>query len=807
MSIIKAAGSGEVSTGFYPYGIDQSLRFEDGSSAYLNRTPAAGNRKTWTYSFWVKKGNNNVLGHMLWGGGTAIGSGTPDQNATIIRFASDNKLLIYSNDSDSASLNLTTTQVFRDVGTWMHLLVAFDTTQSTNSNRIKLYVNGSQVTSFSTETYPSQNYETHINENNIVHIIGCKLGPNPEYFYDGYLSDINFVDGQALDPTSFGEAKDGTWIPKSYSGSYGTNGFHLDFNGNSNDTSGNSNNWTANNISAHDYVPDSPTNNFAVFNPLRKRGTVTYSEGNLQSLLGAAANTSAVGSFAVTSGKWYFEARIAATTGNVLSIGVEQSATAEASISAFSSTAVSYYGNNGNKYVSGTASAYGASYTSGDVVGVAFDLDSVTQTIEFFKNGTSQGSINLPLGSDWQPILTNGTGTGTQTFVTNFGQDSTFSGATTAGGNADGNGIGDFAYAPPSGYLALCTANLPTPSIVDGSEYFNTVLYTGNESSRSITGVGFSPDFVWFKARNAAIGHLVYDTVRGAAKYLQTVSTSVEGTGADSQTSFDSDGFSLGADTSTTGVNQDSTTYVAWNWKAGTSFSNSAGTNGATIASSGSVNTDAGFSIVSFDFQSTGNQTIGHSLGVQPSMIIMKSRDSSADAWWVYHESLGASNYLRLNSTNNSSPNSGVWSTTPTNQVFTIGSLMTTSNYGTAQIAYCFANSDIIKVGSYTGNGSTDGPMVFTGGKPAWIMWKRTDSSTGGEWVIQDTTRREFNPVNVSLYPNLSNAEATGETFRVQDTLSNGFKLRSSAAQCNASGGTYIYLCILETPLKHSNAR
>jgi hypothetical protein len=217
-----------------------------------------------------------------------------------------------------------------------------------------------------------------------------------------------------------------------------------------------------------------------------------------------------------------------------------------------------------------------------------------------------------------------------------------------------------------------------------------------------------------------------------------------------------------------------------------------------------SANTTSGFSVVSFNFESTGNKTIGHGLNAIPKMIIMKSRDSSADAWWVYHNSIGASNYLRLNSTNASSANSGVWSTTPTNQVFTIGSLMTTSNYGTSQIAYCFADVEgFSKFGSYTGNSSADGPFVYTGFKPAFVMIKRTDST--GNWLIHDSEREQYNPVNATLYPNLSTAElGSGGLI---DFLSNGFKKTYNDSDSNASGATYIYMAFAENPFKNSLGR
>jgi hypothetical protein len=395
--------------------------------------------------------------------------------------------------------------------------------------------------------------------------------------------------------------------------------------------------------------------------------------------------------------------------------------------------------------------------------------------------------------------------------VFNFGQDSTFSGATTAGGNTDANGIGDFKYAPPTGFLALCSANLPTPTIIDGSEHFNTVLYTGDDSTQAITGVGFgsAPDLTWIKNRAAASTHRLYNSLTyggpvsagSTTNYLASNSTSVETASASTLISFDSDGFTVhGSGNDTNDLTE---TYTAWNWKAGgTAVSNTDG----SITSQVSANVAAGFSIASYS--GTGSAaSFGHGLATEPSMVIVKGRNVVVD-WVVYHKDLGKDKFLYLNGTNAVGTISNYWGAGGvTNSV--VGLNTYSGNNGSYDyIAYCFADVEgFSKAGSYTGNGSADGPFVYTGFRPSWIMWKRTDSSTGGEWVIQDTTRREFNPVDVSLYPNLTNAEATGETFRVQDTLSNGFKLRSSAAQCNASGGTYIYLAFAEVPFKVANAR
>ena len=330
---------------------------------------------------------------------------------------------------------------------------------------------------------------------------------------------------------------------------------------------------------------------------------------------------------------------------------------------------------------------------------------------------------------------------------------------------------------------------------MDGSEHFNTVLWTGTSATQSITGFNHTPELLWTKARSNASNHGIIDIVRGTNKLLFADDTSAEYTQAIID-SFDSDGFTTTIASSL--INLNGYTYAGWGWKAGgTAVSNTDG----SITSQVSANVDAGFSIVSYT--GTGSvATIGHGLNSPLDMFIIKNRDR-AENWPVYARPAGNGG-LFLDATNSySSSSSFTNNTDPTGGVFTIGTNAGLNVNGEDCIAYCFHSVEgYSKVGSYTGNGSSDGPFVYTGFRPAWIMWKRTDSSTGGEWVIQDTTRREFNPVNVSLYPNLSNAEATGETFRVQDTLSNGFKLRSSAAQCNASGGTYIYLAFAENPFQ-----
>jgi len=319
------------------------------------------------------------------------------------------------------------------------------------------------------------------------------------------------------------------------------------------------------------------------------------------------------------------------------------------------------------------------------------------------------------------------------------------------------------------------------------SDYFNTVLYTGNSSTQSITGVEFQPDFTWIKARNQAYNHFLFDAVRGVQKRIKTNSTDAEST-VTGLTSFDTDGFGLGSnvDMNGSGVN-----FASWNWKAGgTASSNTDG----SITSSVSANQDAGFSIVSYTGTET-NATVGHGLGSAPRMILFK-RYGTTGNWGVYHESLGNTKGLFLNTTDAESTESTYWNnTSPTSSVFSLGG-SSLGNKSTSMIAYCFAEKQgYSKFGSYTGNGSTDGTFVYTGFKPAFVIFKR--SSGTGNWQLLDNKRLGYNVENRTIYPNSSIAEQDEDDA---DLLSNGFKLRGSGTDGNGSGSTYIYMAFAENP-------
>ena len=333
------------------------------------------------------------------------------------------------------------------------------------------------------------------------------------------------------------------------------------------------------------------------------------------------------------------------------------------------------------------------------------------------------------------------------------------------------------------------------------SDYFNTVLYTGNNSSTSITGVGFQPDLSWFKTRSAANGHTLIDSVRGITKRLASHNTQAEITQSDMLESFDSDGFTLGDD-SNNYTNWSGKTWVAWNWKAGTSFTNDASATGiGTIDSTGSVNTDAGFSIVSYTGNGSAGATIAHGLGVAPKMIIVKNRSATSN-WVVYNENLGNNKAMFLDLTDASATSTGTFnSTSPTSSVFTVGSASSTNGSGNNLIAYCFAEKQgYSKVsGSYIGNGSNNGSFCYTGMKPSFVMIKRTDSSAS--WLMFDNKRANpFNEITADVRADLSNAEDASTSYNNLDFLSNGFKIRKNNADINASGGNYIFMCFAENP-------
>jgi hypothetical protein len=782
------------------YDINNSLRFRGSASAYLNRTPgSATNRKTWTWSAWVKRGTLGVRQ-------TMFAASLDGNNENWISFQSSDTLNI-TNYESATQYNLETTQVFRDPSAWYHIVVALDTTQATAANRIKVYVNGSQITAFSSATYPSQNFDGRIN-NTVAHALGRSSSAFPNYF-DGYLTETNFVDGQALTPSSFGETDTttGSWKPKAYTGTYGTNGFYLKFSdiattsgsnaGLGKDFSGNANYWTTNNISVtagttYDAMTDSPTltsatvANYATLNPLAvSASTGTCSNGNLTS---TGINAGGGNSFATialpTSGKFYWEATPTSITGDGM-IGLSTVSTASSFFWQNTDGSIAYYNGNGNKYINNSATAYGATWTTNDVIGVAVDLDAGTVT--FYKNNTSQGAITFN-ASGLFPAVSDASAGAASVFQVNFGQR-------------------PFSYTPPTGFVRLNTFNLPDSTIVKGNTVMDATLYTatGATPQTVINAGSFKPDLVWTKARNNASGNFLMDSNRGASKDLVSNLTDAEVTDVNYITSFNSNGYSIGTNNYASGY-----TMVGWQWQAGQG-STSSNTNGS-VTSTVSVNATAGFSVVTFNAAASGAFTIGHGLGVAPQLIITRYRNIASE-WYTYHASVGNTQFLKLNATSAATTSSTVWNnTSPTSTVFTLGSSIAGSTSWT-MLAYCWAEiAGFSKFGSYTGNGSTDGPFIYTGFRPKFVVFKCSSSTESGnaDWHMQDSSRNAFNISTGSnrLFANSSSAETANAEY-VMDFVSNGFKLRTNAANYgqNTNGNTYIYMAFAENPFKNSNAR
>jgi len=795
-----AAGGGD----FYSYTVDNSARFNNPDVPELSKTfGTATNRKKWTYSTWAKIADTTIYKFLFF-------AGTTDANYT--HFAVFGDYLWYLNYAGGNQIKIISTAKLRDLSAWYHFVLAVDTTQASASDRVKIYVNGTQLTAFSTETLPSQNFDTLFNSS-IEHTIGTDAQfytPNGGHTMNGYLAEPVFVDGQQLPPTDFGEDKNGVWVPKDVSGlTFGNNGFLLDF-GNSaalgTDVSGNSNNFTSSGLTSSDQMPDTPTNNFATWNPLKLRDTASaywplesYSEGNLTtthpSSISSGTSYSTIG--VPDDTKMYCEIYVSTLGGS--NIGIDSGLYANVP-----SAEDRYLYSSGGSISGPSSSTSGSSYTTGDIIGIC--IDRVSDEVAFYKNGSLQGTLS---GLSDKPFFPFFLGDNNASIILNAGQNGTFNGNVTAGGNTDANDLGDFKYTVPTDALALCTANFPEPTIGPTSaslsdEHFDTVLYTGTGTSQSISTLEFQPDFVWIKSRTDAATHLLFDTIRGASNFLASSDSDAESTVTSTLTSFDTNGFTVGANNAANGSGDD---IVAWNWKAnGSGVSN---TDGAT-ASTVSANTDAGFSIVTYT--GTGAvTTVGHGLGVAPNFIIVKARDQGTGYNWCSYSSMLGPTYntggLDVTSAADAHPN--YWANTaPTSSVFTVSTYGVVNDNGGQMLAYCFAEIEgFSSFGKYTGNGSADGPFIYTGFRPAWFMLKK--SSGTGWWYVFDSERNTYNLTGKAVFPNSTSAESDypGGSSLGMDFLSNGVKLRGSQTEQNGSGTTYIYMAFAENPFKYANAR
>ena len=837
----SAAGA----TDYYSYQIANSVRL-NGSNQYFNRTAssASTNSDKKAISVWYKR---------------AGGTGNTAANY-IISSQQDRLAALFVNDgstadnagyfTDNGGQNGKGKFLQRDFNAWYHLVFLYDSTLSTGVDRVKFYINGVHYTTADTtfwnidnNGYPNSGaqigFGMQSNDNNIG-----RYQYNGSGYFNGYLADFIMIDGGTVPSISdFGETKNGVWVPKDPSGlTFGTNGFWLKFESGSdlgNDSSGNNNDWTANNFSAHDQMLDSPTfnsssngGNFATYNPLNAGSNATLSEGNLK-VLGNTSSDIAMpsGTFAMTSGKWYFERLIAnessgypylglAAIGNVAyntntggDIWAMRFAPASGTVAA-NGTAANVAG-----FGTITATSTGlATATTGDIIGFHLDLDNrkcwITKNGAFVNSGDPSAGTN-PQWS-WtatpnNPIsfidqIYNGTGS-----ILNAGQDGTFAGNKTAQGNSDDTGYGNFYYAPDTGFLAMCSGNLPTNTSISPAEtndnypqkLFGAILYTGNGGTNNITGLGFQPDWTWIKERGGANDHKITDSTRGVTKAWESNTSNAFTTDTNGLTAFGTDGFTVGSDAV---YNNNTDTYVAWNWRlnGGTTAVNTVGGTSSVTQ----VDPSGGISVVTYTgfAGASGSSTVGHGMSVAPEMVITLSTNGSG--WWTQVPSVltNAGYFLNLNSTGAETDlNSYGTMNAPTTSVFTINGVEGVGGSSRNYVAYCFANIEgFCKVGSYIGNGNADGTFIYLGFRPAFILIKDY-SGLSADWVMYDNKREGYNVTTIALAANLANADQTSN--RDVDILSNGFKFRTSNGNVNSSGGNYMYLAIAKNPFQFATAR
>ncbi len=786
------------------YLIERSIRF-DGNTAYFRKNDFSGDpdsKKIFTFSAWIKRSKVDDW-FPIFGGH----SGTAAFN--MFGIDSDDRFIWRIRNSSSTDLTrLSSTRRLRDPSSWYHLLLQRDSTQTTATDRAKLWVNGEQITDFSNSNTDEEDQEYSSDFLTDLHIGRGNINGSTNYYADGYMADVYYIDGQALPPTSFGKTNPvtGQWIPIKYTGTYGTNGAYLNFSDNSNttaatlgkDSSGNDNNFTPNNFSVasgegNDSVTDSPTNNYCTWNPIdyiwggfnNYQANDRLRQGALSTPNGSGKNSFMKGTFYVSSGKWYYECKGVGHGGDKIGWARSEDEDGSEGSGSDHTTHHAYLSGNGEFQSNATTATpyggttYGGSIADGDVIGCAIDMDN--NTVAWHNGGQwGDGSGNWDETYDnankisisnknWAPAYLDSSSSSGGDIDTNFGQQG-------------------FVHTPPTGFKALCTANLPEPTIKKASTNFNVVTYTGtitDTSTQEVTGVGFQPNLTWIKRRDGSNSHQLVDSKRGVGKWIESNETNVEATSNANGvlTAFGADGFTLTGGSSNANLCcEDDNTYVAWNWKESAS---------------------AGFEIVLDNYSSSGSdETVTHGLGVTPEFILTKARDND-NSWRVYHQNMHLTApqdynlYLDLDNSRatNSSRVKAVTSSNFTYQPNVTGDF----------VHYVFAGVDGFSKFSYyksQGGSNMSGEFVWTGFRPRYVMIKRRDAS--GPWNIFDSKREPYNLMDKNLRAHGNDAEDTGRDI---DFLSNGFKVRDSGSEINDNDDIYIYAAFAEAPFKYANAR
>ena len=878
MSLLPASSIGDESTGFYPETVNQSLRFNEGDTPYLSRTfvTPSSTRKI-IIATWIKPSELGDETPIMYS------SSSNTQNYFLMGFAADgfisatDNFNLFTVEGNTTRFAFRTERLFRDSTNWMHVCACIDTTQATSTDRVVLFFNGKRYTGgySSYNTQPSENRDFTVLNSAIEHRIGAYSNANHAYGnLSGYLSEFYFIDGQSIfSDTSatinstfladantlatFCEQKNGVAVPKKYSGTFGNNGCRLTFEASGtgttsqgttaqtnigDDQSGQGHNFSVNGLASTDVVPDSPTNNFCTLNPLDKSGG-TFSEGNLR--YDTSTWDMATGTFLLPSGKWYYEVRVdESVSAKAFSVGIIEASRQRLSgnsyywsASGWSTSSQGYlYGVNVNGTTEYKISAGSAvSLTShpdivqNSVIGIFIDLESSTTSIKYNVDGGTPFELFTGM-QDTDYVI--GTSNYQVQLTFNFGQDSTFAGK------------GDFHSALPSShtdYLALCSSNLPKLALSPAQDeqannYFDVGLYqsTGGASDSSgsaptlnFTDFAFQPDWVIVKGRSYTDWGMTFDSARGPNKNLQAFRDYTENDYGNTLTSFNSDGFTLGAD-STAQVNWRQNTYVTHGWKAGgaptASNSESAGATptagsvkidgsnlgsalaGTIPATEITASTTAGFSVVLYT--GTGSAaTVAHGLSSAPEFILVMGRSVSNSQMVGITAYNGWTHYIALKNAGYSVSDSTQWNNTaPTSSVFSVGTAANVNQSSATYVAYCMHSVEgFSKIGTYVGNSSSDGTFVYLGFRPAFVLVKLV--STGGEdFIYWDYKRDPDNLVHNKMYWNANNSEITDTTNRMMDFLAQGFKHRTNHVSTN-TGGTYLYMAFAEQPFKFSNAR
>ena len=771
--------------------IANSCIFDSASEPYLERTPSsASNRKTWTLSFWMKLGTSSADKFIL-----SVNQATSDSGRIAIKINSTKELQI----SGYNAIWRKTNRTFEDTSKFYHILIACDTTESTAQNRIRFYIDGDEVTSWNTNQTVTQDADLAINVNS-AHRFAEEIWGGGNHF-DGYLAEVNFVDGSQLTPSTFGltDTNSGRWIPKTLSGiTYGTNGFRFTFADSSafgDDTSGNTNDFTATNLASTDQTTDSPTQNFATGTATASSGNLiphTISEGNLTfnnpngtSGRGFSTARSTLRLDPKSDTGYYCEVKVDTTAGgNGLGVGVTD-VRADA-VQQNSSNGYFGVGNNFQLFqdsfyfreINGSginvtdASTFPA-FTTGDTLGLAFKSGKLW----IAKNNTWYNSGNPSTGAN--PLVELSNNTLYRFCLSLFGMN--LSGAPKGTFNF---GQKSLTYTAPTGFVSLNQDNMPTTDRgVSGLTWTKdrdaTASWMCIDSSRIYTAEGV-PGAMNLDNTNKEYGQI--DFVDGINKFLKG-------------------GFTVATSNNTHSyINKSGNANVGYSWVAnsGTTATN---TNGS-ITSSVQANTTAGFSIVTYT--GTGsNATVGHGLSSAPEWMIIKQRNADGEGWSTYHKSFTSAAYIAtINNTNAPASSATDFnSTAPTSTVFSVGTNARTNASSATYVAYCWHGVlGFSQFGKFVGNGNADGPFIYTGFKPAWIVFKANRITN---WYHNDGARSPFNPVTIGIDLNTSAVEYDGGVYvgGGVDYLSNGFKIRQTTGLgYNYTGEEIYYMCFAEHP-------